>query len=177
MKKWYGLTIFLTIALDRLVKLWAERVLPLQDGNTIALIKDVFHLTYVQNRGAAFGMMQNQFVLFYIITAALVLYAVWTLFIRKPAGKGFGLSLALLTGGALGNFYDRIAYGYVIDLFDFRLINFAVFNVADMAICVGVGLIALFYILYDMRITREKKAQETAQKEAEDADAAVQDQP
>ena len=158
MKKWYGLTIILTVALDRLVKLWAERVLPLQEGNTIPLIQDVFHLTYVQNRGAAFGLLQGQFVLFYIITAALVCYAAWVLFLRKPQTRGIGVAIALLTGGALGNFYDRIAYGYVIDLFDFRLINFAVFNVADAAICVGVGLWALLYILHDVQAAKKERS-------------------
>jgi len=157
LKKWYALTIALTVAIDRLIKVWAMKALTVVD--TIPLLEGVFHLTYVENRGAAFGMMQGQFTFFYIATAVLTLALIWVLFIKDSQHGLPGLALALLFGGALGNFYDRAVYGYVVDMFDFRLINFAVFNFADAAICVGVFAWALFVFIKDFQNEKAKKEQ------------------
>lgn len=155
MKKWYAIVIVLAIAADRLVKLWARKVLAVQ--GSLPLIRDVFHFTYVENRGAAFGMLQGQFTFFYIITAVLSLALLWILFVRDSQHGASGLALALLWGGALGNFYDRAFYGFVVDMFDFRLIDFAVFNVADSCISVGVFLWALLELIKDAKREKAKK--------------------
>ena len=157
MKKWYALIIAAVIAIDRFVKLWAQKALPTREGWTLPVWEDVFHLTYVENRGAAFGMLQNQRVFFVIITLLIVLVLIWLLFIKKEQKFLTGAALSLIMGGALGNFYDRLVYGFVVDMFDFRLINFAVFNVADSALCIGVALIALLIILEDVEANKEKK--------------------
>ncbi len=162
MKKWYAAIILVSLAMDRLSKQWAQKVLALEPQGTRALWQDVFHLTYVENRGAAFGLLQGQRILFFVVTVALTLFLVWVLFVRKPGGKGVGVGMAMVLGGAWGNFYDRMIYGYVVDLFDFRLIQFPVFNVADIMICAGVGVWILFYLLEDVQRSRTQKAQQEA---------------
>lgn len=160
MKKWYAAAIALSLIADRFSKQWALKVLPEKPGQTVPLWDQVFHLTYVENRGAAFGMMQGQHLFFYLITAALTLYLLFVLFVRKPQSPACGVGMALVLGGAWGNCYDRVMYGFVVDMLDFRLIHFPVFNLADTAICVGVGLWLLFYLLEDIR--QNAKAKEAA---------------
>ena len=149
MKKWYALIIAAVIAIDRFVKLWAQKALPTREGWTLPVWEDVFHLTYVENRGAAFGMLQNQRVFFVIVTLLIVLVLIWLLFIKKEQKFLTGAALSLIMGGALGNFYDRLVYGFVVDMFDFRLINFAVFNFADCCITVGAFML-IGYEIYDL---------------------------
>ncbi len=154
MKRWYAAVIFLTLAVDRAVKLWAEKAL-VQTG-TLPVIENVFHLTYVQNRGVAFGLLQNSGFWLCIPPILLIAAGVWILFFKPLKGKGCNIALSLLMGGAAGNLYDRLAYGYVIDMFDFRLINFAVFNVADSAICIGAAIFAVFYLIADKKAEKAK---------------------
>ena len=116
---------------------------------TIPLIENVFHLTYCENRGAAFGILQNRFGLFFCITA-VVLVAVTVYMIKKrPQNLCLNLSVTLLVGGALGNFIDRIFRGFVVDFFDFRLIHFAIFNVADCFVVCGAVLLAWYLIFVE----------------------------
>lgn len=119
--------------------------------STVPIIKNVFHLTYIENAGAAFGIMQNKTWLFVVITV-LFLAAVLGYFIkRKPQSKLMVCALTLLTGGALGNFIDRIFRGYVVDMLDFRLIHFAVFNMADVFVVAGALLLAYYLIFVEGR--------------------------
>lgn len=116
---------------------------------SIPLIDDVFHLTYVENRGAAFGILQGGLPFFIIVAAVMAVVVVWllrTYKIRHPLMK---LGLSFLCSGALGNTVDRIMQGYVVDFFDFRLIDFPVFNVADIFVCLGAGLLAVFFVFFD----------------------------
>lgn len=109
------------------------------EGVGIPIIEGVFHLTFILNPGAAFGILESSR-WFFVATAVLVL-AVFFYYrralMREP--KPVQLGVALFAGGALGNLIDRIRIGLVIDFFDFRV--WPIFNVADIAICVGVGLI------------------------------------
>ena len=165
MKKWYSAIILLVVALDRFVKLWTVKTLDLYE--TMPLWPGVFHFTYLQNTGAAFGMLEGQMALFYAITSIFVLALIWVLYFRPPKLMMCGVGLALMLAGALGNFYDRVVYSYVVDTFDFRLINFAVFNVADSAVCVGAGLFFLFYIIDDLKTSKKNKALAEGAAEAE----------
>lgn len=135
------------IVADFLAKRWAAEVL--QRIETIPIIEDVFHLTYVGNEGMAFGMLQGQ--RYFFIAVTVVVLALVVGFMLKTRNKNrvlkTGLSFAL--GGAAGNLIDRIWLGYVVDMFDFRLINFPVFNVADVFVCIGAFLVALYFIFYD----------------------------
>lgn len=116
-------------------------------GNTpFVLIPGVFELNYTENRGAAFGLMQNQRVLFLIITL-VVLAGVVYLFYRMPFKRFYWplrTILVVFTAGTIGNFIDRMLLGYVVDFFYIRLIDFPVFNVADLFIT---GSLAVFVLL------------------------------
>lgn len=135
----------LTVAFDLVVKFFtAEYLQPL---GSVSLLDGVFSLTYVENRGAAFGIMQNKQYIFIIFTAVVLALIVIYLLKKKPQGKLPYYSLAFVAGGAIGNLVDRIFRGYVVDLFDFELINFPVFNVADIFVCVGAVLTAIYILL------------------------------
>lgn len=139
------LAILLMIGLDQLVKYWAVAVL--KAAGTIPLIENVFHLTYVENRGAAFSLLQDKIWLFVVLTVvilACIAVAIHKGLVRTALGRW---SLYIIAGGAVGNLIDRIARGFVVDLFDFRLIHFPVFNVADIFVCVG-GALFVYYFLF-----------------------------
>lgn len=138
------------IALDQLVKYWAFTVL--QPLTTIPILENIFHLTYVENRGAAFSLLMNRRWLFVMLAVVVVSAAVIALrkgIIQTKTGKW---SLYFITAGAIGNVIDRIAHGFVVDLFDFRLIHFPVFNVADIFICVG-AVLFFVYIMFQHKDT------------------------
>lgn len=125
------------ILLDQLVKLYVQStMLP---GMSFPIIQDVFQITFVLNPGAAFGILANQQFFFIGIGIAILLAAVYYYPMLKKQDIWIRYGAALLLGGAVGNLIDRIRYGVVIDFFDFRI--WPVFNVADIAIVVGVGCI------------------------------------
>lgn len=134
------------IGVDQLVKFATVKwVAPVE---TIALVPDVFHLTYVENTGVAFGMMQGQFWLFTLIIIVATV-GILGYFLTKTTAEQrlLRLSLMMILAGALGNYLDRITRGFVVDTFDFRLIGFWVFNMADTWVTLGCG--ALFvYVMF-----------------------------
>ena len=150
---WFILVIAVII-LDQITKYLA--VANLEKIDTIPLVQGVFHLTFVQNRGAAFGILQNQKWFFVIITLAIMSGIVYYVIKHKPDSKLVMFSLSMIVGGALGNFIDRIRQGYVIDFFDFTLINFPVFNIADSFVVIGTILLS-YYLLFK----HEEKKDET----------------
>lgn len=141
------------VGLDRIVKVWAEKILA--PVGSIPLWDGVFRLTYAENRGAAFSMFHGQ--RWFLIAVTGVVLAILVVALAKhwiPKGMA-SWGAYCVAAGAIGNFLDRIARGYVIDLFDFYLIHFAIFNVADILVCVGGGLFALWVILGMIREKRE----------------------
>lgn len=139
-----NLNLILIVALvmiDQLSKLWA--LLKLSDIGSIPVINNIFHLTYVENRGAAFGVLQNKRFFFIILTFAVVGYIIYFLYSNKGLNTYVKISLNLIVAGAIGNLIDRVRLGFVVDFFDFRI--WPVFNVAD--ICVVVGGCMLAYIM------------------------------
>lgn len=135
------LTILLFVGLDQWVKYMATHFLKGQQD--ILLWPGVFHLSYVENRGAAFGMLQNK-QWFLVMITLIVLIGVcfyWKRIPKSTSGNWLKVALILIIGGAIGNFIDRIVLGYVVDLFYFVLIDFPVFNVADIGVVVGVALL------------------------------------
>lgn len=134
------------VVVDQLTKWIVQTIFQL--GMSIPVWKDVFHLTYVQNPGAAFGILAHQH--FFFLLATVALFAVFFYFLPYIRGQGrcMNVGVALLLGGAVGNFIDRVRFGYVIDYFDFRI--WPVFNMADVAICIGVGLM-VYAILFHMK--------------------------
>ena len=140
--------IILGVALDQYTKLLA--VNNLMDG-AIPLIDGVFELRYLENRGAAFGMLQNQQT-FFLIVAIVTLLAMSIIYVRMPHDKKFiplRVCLVSIVAGAIGNMIDRIRLEYVIDFLYFKLINFPIFNVADIfATCASILLIFLLIFYY-----------------------------
>ncbi|MDA5107662.1 MULTISPECIES: signal peptidase II [Brevibacillus] len=139
------------VALDQ----WTKNlvVTRMELGQSIPLIPDVFHLTSHRNMGAAFGILQNQRWLFVIITIAVVIGILVSLVRIGKRQPRVSLALSLVLGGAIGNFIDRVSTGQVVDFLDFTLINFPIFNVADMAITIGVALLLLDVLLEGRRKT------------------------
>lgn len=145
MNKYYVL-LPLIVAIDQVVK--ARVASLMQPGQSIPVIHDVFHLSYVQNTGAAFSFMKDHTELITIFTgillAALLVYLLgWA---REKSGF-FTCSLLLIVGGGAGNLIDRVVRGYVVDMFDFRF--WPVFNVADIAICVGCVMLVVYLLFLD----------------------------
>ncbi len=108
-------------------------------GESIPIIEEVFHLTYILNPGAAFGMFAHNRLFFIAIAIVVIGIIIWARkeILASPWEVKAGCGLFL--GGAIGNLIDRARQGLVIDFFDFRI--WPVFNIADIAICIGVGLI------------------------------------
>jgi len=138
------LTIVLLIVLDQLVK-WAI-VSNIKIGEVKGFIPSIMSLTYLQNTGAAFSILENQQWLFTIITLLVIGGAIWYL-IKNIKGSFWLISgLTLIIAGGLGNFIDRLRQGFVVDMFQVDFINFAVFNVADTYLTIGVLIMLLVII-------------------------------
>ncbi|MBQ2718847.1 MAG: signal peptidase II [Clostridia bacterium] len=136
------------IALDQLTKLIVDRTMAL--GESIPLFEGVLHITYIRNRGAAFGMLaDNRWVFLTVSTVVIVVLAAF-LALTKMRDPLALTALSMILSGGIGTMIDRLALGYVIDFIDFRLINFAVFNGADSFVCVGAALFLLATLL-DLR--------------------------
>jgi len=146
------------IALDQWSKNWVVQHFNL--GETFVLISGLFHFTYIRNTGAAFGMLANldpaiRTPFFYIVPTLALSVIAWIYVRLTDEDKLLKCSLAFVVGGAIGNFIDRIRYGYVVDFFDFHVRDnhFPAFNVADMAISFGV--ILMFIDLFLKMRTKE----------------------
>jgi len=139
MKKLIGPAIILSIfVLDRASKHWALKALYMKSVQVLSF----FHLTYAENTGVAFGMFRDSNLFFLLFSSVLIAVLLYLRRQIEAYGRLAAAGLALVLGGALGNLYDRIAYGFVVDYFDFSFFP-AVFNVADSAITVGAVLMAL----------------------------------
>jgi signal peptidase II len=147
------------ILLDQITKLLALRYLAPMD--TFPLWKDVLHLTYVENTGAAFGMLKDQRWVFLVISTVALGGMIAYIALTKAKHPLEITSVAFIVGGGIGNMLDRISRGFVVDFVDVRCIPFwkYVFNVADIFVCVGCGLFILYVLLYE---TRAKKAEDAA---------------
>lgn len=144
----YAASVCILLALDQFTKYLASA--HLKDGTSIPLIKGVFQLQYLENKGAAFGLLQGQKLWFVTITF-LMLALMVLVYLRAPMEKKYRwirIILSLLTAGAIGNLIDRLRLEYVVDFFYFELINFPIFNVADIYVTVGMGLLLVLVLFY-----------------------------
>lgn len=138
----------LLVILDQITKNLA--VLHLKDKPAIVLWDGVFELHYLENSGAAFGMLQNQKVLFVTI-AVVILIVIGYLLIKLPRNRHYAameILLVLIASGAVGNMIDRVQFNYVVDFFYFKLIDFPIFNVADIYVSVACVLLAVLLIFF-----------------------------
>ena len=113
---------------------------------TIPVIGGFFHLTYIINYGASFGMLQHQAGLFIGLSILVLLFICWTVFFWTGIDRTTRILLGVVAGGALGNLVDRLRYGSVVDFLDFQGIWSYIFNAADMAVVCG-GLILAYMII------------------------------
>lgn len=138
--------LIIAIALDQFTKYLA--VLYLKDQPAIPIIHNILELNYLENRGAAFGMMQDQ-KLFFIFVAVIILGAIVYILLKTPDHKKYNslhLLLIMIASGALGNMIDRIRLDYVVDFIYFKLIDFPIFNVADIYVTVSTAFIIILLL-------------------------------
>lgn len=143
----------LFVFVDQLIKYIV--VQNMQLGETIPLINNVLHLTYVLNDGAAFSFLSGQAWILCGLTSIFLLALLIAFFHKKVRNPLLVSSLGLIISGGIGNLIDRffrgdtLFYGKVVDYIDFRIINFAVFNFADCCVCIGAALMILYVIFFD----------------------------
>ncbi|GAB1476679.1 signal peptidase II [Bacillota bacterium] len=126
-------------------------------NESVPLIDGIFHITYVQNFGAAFSILQGKQLFLIIVTfIAIAGISVYLLAKLKENHKMLSLALAFIAGGGYGNLMDRIRLGYVVDFMDFRV--FPVFNIADICVCTGCGLLILYIFYFEKRINNKNKS-------------------
>lgn len=138
----YIIIIILGLLLDRLSKGYA-----INNFIENPIEGPFVNFTYLENRGAAFGILQDKRFFFLIITLVIVCYLLYHFYnTYKTNPKILNISLALIISGALGNFYDRFVNGFVVDFIEFSFFNFPVFNVADIFVTVGCALMIIYII-------------------------------
>ncbi|WP_419893842.1 signal peptidase II [Oceanobacillus kimchii] len=137
----YYIIAVIVLIIDQLLK--SAIVKWMEIGQTIPLWEGVFHITSLRNKGAAFGILQGQRWFFIIVTLIVVLGIIYYLQTEGRNNRRISFALSLLLGGALGNFFDRLIRGEVVDSLDFRLIDYPIFNLADVFIVSGVALMIL----------------------------------
>lgn len=147
------------ILADQLTKILAINFLKPID--TLPIIDGVIHLTYLENPGAAFGMLADARWVFMVISTVAIIGMGIFLYLGKSPSRLYTVAIALVVSGGIGNMIDRIAFGYVVDFIDFRLIDFAIFNGADSFVCIGAGLLILALILDIIKESRAKKKEES----------------
>ncbi|MBQ8956578.1 MAG: signal peptidase II [Lachnospiraceae bacterium] len=147
------------VFIDRWTKELAARYL--KGSDPVKLIPEVFELRYLENRGAAFGMLQDMRTLFIVVGVVFIVVILYLL-IRLPATKKYRLlrvCLVMIGAGAIGNLYDRVVQDYVIDFLYFIYIDFPIFNVADIYVTVSAAmLVILFLFIYKDEDLDLKKA-------------------
>ena len=161
-----------TVVLDQLSKYWVLQAVAMQGIPTdIALqdqglpgiglakpIENVLHFTYITNKGAAFGSLEDHRWVFMVISTVAILALIVYMAIARPKSRFEIVSLAFIAGGGIGNMIDRIFRGFVVDFIDVTCINFYVFNVADSFVCIGCGMMLLYLILAETAEHKAKKA-------------------
>ncbi len=151
------------IALDLITKALVSG--SMSEGQTIPIIQDVLHISYHKNTGAAWSILEGKIAFFIVLTIISVIVLCVVLFMNRKGHLLLRLPLSLILGGAIGNFIDRVAFGYVRDMIDFRLINFPIFNVADMALTIGVAILCVYVIFIYKEPKKEEKKEESSEKE------------
>lgn len=151
----------LLICFDQFIKYLA--VIYLKDSPSVVLINGVLELRYLENAGAAFGILQNKQIIFTVITLLFLAFSVFFI-IRLPKTKKYMpllVALVFLCSGALGNFYDRLVNKYVVDFIYFSIIDFPIFNVADIYVTLSVIAIVIMVLFKykdkDFEFLKKKK--------------------
>ncbi len=142
-------------AFDQLIKYFVSEYL--QPVGTVSVIDNLFSLTYVENRGVAFGMFSDMRWFFVAVTVALIIFILVYMFKKRPREKVFYISTALIIGGGIGNLIDRIFYGYVIDYLSLSFFP-PVCNFADYCITAGTVILMIYLLFFSDIFSSQKKA-------------------
>lgn len=134
----------------------------LAERDPVVLIKGFLRLSYVENKGMAFGLLPDKRWIFMVLSVATIAAMVFIFVKYKPGNRLLCTALVMICAGGVGNMIDRVFYGFVVDMIDFYGIWPFVFNVADSSVCVGAALLVLWLILDMVKDSKKKKAAETA---------------
>ncbi len=160
------LIIAAAVGLDRLTKWLVVNNIPYHDTINIIKIGDteVLNFTYYRNSGAAFSMWENMTEVITVITSVMVIFLLALLIMKKVKRPATVTAVSLIAGGGIGNLIDRIFNnGEVVDFIDFRIINFAIFNVADICAVCGAILICLIVVADDIREAAKKRKEKNSE--------------
>ncbi|MFC5627450.1 signal peptidase II [Aliibacillus thermotolerans] len=153
---YYYVLALLIIGIDQLTKYLVVHYMEI--GESIEVIPSFFYITSHRNAGAAFGILQGQMWLFYIATIVVIFFVVYYLQKHGRESRMIGIPLALILGGAIGNFIDRLLFQEVVDFLNVYIFtyNYPIFNVADSALVVGVILLMMKIIMDDRKEKRQQ---------------------
>lgn len=141
--------IIITVTIDQLLKRWVIQTIPLHTSKPA--LPGVFEWFHLQNFGAGWGLFEGQIGLFYIVSAVTLLYLSYEMWKRSSNHWLWRTCLSLLFAGTIGNLIDRITLGYVTDMISLTFMSFPVFNVADIALTLGVVGMAIYILKIEMR--------------------------
>lgn len=159
------LTALVLIGLDRVVKIWAvEKLQPIGSMDFINIGKlDVLDLTYLENDGAVFGSMSGQRWFLVGFTSIVIVIGIYVMFRALKRSKFLSFTIMLFVAGGIGNLIDRVRFGYVVDMFEIKLFNFAIFNVADICVTCAFFMIFVYTIIIEPIREKARKAEIPAQ--------------
>ncbi len=172
-KKKYAIISTLIVLAAIIIDFVTKRIVManMTEGQSIPLIQNVLHITYITNTGAAFGSLSGARWLFMTLSTIMILVLIALLIFWDERNKLFYASVSMIIGGGIGNMIDRIFYGAVVDFIDFRAFDFWIwiFNGADSFVCVGVGLLLIYYISSEIKYARLQKAADAERAEADNS--------
>lgn len=148
------------VLLDQITKILVAANMALYES--IPVIPNILSITYIHNRGAAWGMFSEHRWVFLIITAAAIIIMPIILYRYRKLHFLFGFSLSMILAGAIGNMIDRVFLGYVIDFIEATFIKFPIFNVADICVTIGAFLMAIYLIFLDKTFFADKPKKDAA---------------
>ncbi len=153
----WTIIIILSVVIDQITKQITVNTLELYEA--VPVIEGVFGFNHVRNFGAAWGILKDQRWVFLIITGIAIIVLPIFLYKYRKTHVLFGTALSLIIGGAVGNMIDRVFLGYVVDFLEFTFIDFPVFNIADICVVVGTGLMAVYILFFDKTFFTDPKKQ------------------
>lgn len=145
----------LLVGVDQLIKYFAIQYLAPLD--TYPLWEDILHLTYIENKGAAFGILSGKTFWLVGVTGIVILALIIALLLKKIRSPWLMWAVGLIIGGGIGNLIDRICRGYVVDYIHVKLIKFAIFNFADCCVVIGTIMLVVYFLLIEGRESKKKK--------------------
>lgn len=153
---YYYIIAALILLIDQITK-WLI-VKNMEIGENIAVIENFFYITSHRNRGAAWGILQGQMWFFYIITAVVIVGLIYYIQKHTKENKVMGIALGFMLGGAVGNFIDRLFRKEVVDFINTYIFSydFPIFNIADSALCIGVGLLFIHMLFFEGKQEKEQ---------------------